>query len=268
MGDTYNNVGATGLIAQSNHYCPVIMGDNIICWRLDGDETGVCGMCIGGTNNRYWTIRCWTTVIGSGVVGPGDQTGRPYIFIWVDVWCTTYIIWRGGTNIIGPTIVGPSVIGPGDQTGRPYIRGGGHYWIAFWQNVKRRGLQCPSSHQNTIWWIRRAFSSQNTDWCRQGCWNNIPEGVGNGWVSFFLFLFPYIPLFITFRFVDSTLLLENETHFFLLPFSKDWTSGRETMVFGRWNYIVWGGKLYCLARETILFRARFVCFSKMKRIVF
>ena len=85
-------------------------------------------MYIGGTNNRYWTIHCWTTIIGSGVVepfiiGPGDQTGRPYIFIWVDVWCTTYIIWRGGTNIIGPTIVGPSVIGPGDQTGRPYIRG-------------------------------------------------------------------------------------------------------------------------------------------------
>ena len=32
MGDTYNNVGATGLVARSNHYCPVIMGDNIICW--------------------------------------------------------------------------------------------------------------------------------------------------------------------------------------------------------------------------------------------
>ena len=26
MGDTYNNVGATGLVARSNHYCPVIMG--------------------------------------------------------------------------------------------------------------------------------------------------------------------------------------------------------------------------------------------------
>jgi len=30
MGDTYNNVGATGLVARSNPYCPVIMGDNII----------------------------------------------------------------------------------------------------------------------------------------------------------------------------------------------------------------------------------------------
>ena len=50
-----------------------------------------------------------------------------------------------------------------------------------------------------------------------------------------LFLFPvsYVPLFITFRFVDTALLLESETHFFLLPFSKDLTSGHETIVFGR-----------------------------------
>ena len=84
----------------------------------------------------------------------------------------------------------------------------------------------------------------------------------------FLFSVSNGSLFITFWFVDSTLLLERETHFFLLPFSKDLTSGHETIVFGRWNYIVWRGKLYCLARETILFRARFVCFSKMKCIVF
>ena len=203
------------------------MGDNIICWQLNGGNWMLATGCLWNvhwwTNHpllggRYWVGRCWT--------------GRP------------------------------------DRS--PLHSWGGHYWIAFWQNVKRRGLQCPSSHQNTVWWIRRAFSSdsQNTDWCRQGCWNNIPEGVGNGWVSFFLFLFPYIPLFITFRFVDSTLLLESETHFFLLPFSKDLTSGRETIVFGRWNYIVWGGKLYCLAHETILFRARFVCFPKIKCIVF
>ena len=38
MGDTYNNVGATGLVARSNPYCPVIMGDNIICWQLGGDN--------------------------------------------------------------------------------------------------------------------------------------------------------------------------------------------------------------------------------------
>ena len=49
----------------------------------------------------------------------------------------------------------------------------------------------------------------------------------------FLFLVSYVPLFITFRFVDSTLLLENETHFFLLSFSKDLTSGHETIVFGK-----------------------------------
>ena len=40
------------------------------------------------------------------------------------------------------------------------------------------------------------------------------------------------PLFITFRFVDSTFLLESETRFFLLSFSKDLTSGHETKVFG------------------------------------
>ena len=93
-----------------------------------------------------------------------------------------------------------------------------------------------------------------------GCW----EGMG----VLFLLPVPNSSLFITIWFVDSILLLESETHFFLLSFSKDLTSGRETIVFGRWNYIVWGGKLYCLARETILFRARFVCFSKMKCIVF
>ena len=70
--------------------------------------------------------------------------------------------------------------------------------ITFWQNVKWRGLQCPSSHQNTIWWIRRVFSSdsQNTDWCRQGYWNNISEGVGNGWVSFFCFQFLMVPFLL------------------------------------------------------------------------
>ena len=40
------------------------------------------------------------------------------------------------------------------------------------------------------------------------------------------------PLSITFRFLDSTFLLESETRFFLLPFSKDLTSGHETKVFG------------------------------------
>ena len=50
-----------------------------------------------------------------------------------------------------------------------------------------------------------------------------------------LFLFPvsYVPLFITFRFVDTALLLENETRCFCVSFSKDLTSGRETIVFGR-----------------------------------
>ena len=39
------------------------------CWRLV-----VYGMCTDEP-----TIRYWAGVIGSDVVGPGDQTGRPYI---------------------------------------------------------------------------------------------------------------------------------------------------------------------------------------------
>ena len=59
---------------------------------------------------------------------------------------------------------------------------------------------------------------------------------GVGWKRMdvrFLFPVSYVPLFITFRFVDSTILLERETHFFLLPLSKDLTSGRETILFSR-----------------------------------
>lgn len=40
---------------------------------------------------------------------------------------------------------------------------------------------------------------------------------------------------VTFRFVDTTLLLESETHYSLPTFSKDLTSGDETIVFGGGN---------------------------------
>ena len=49
----------------------------------------------------------------------------------------------------------------------------------------------------------------------------------------FLFSVPNGSLFITFRFVDTALLLEKETQCFCISFSKDLTSGRETIVFGR-----------------------------------
>ena len=39
--------------------------------------------------------------------------------------------------------------------------------------------------------------------------------------------------FITFQFVDTALLLENETRCFCVSFSKDLTSADETIVFGR-----------------------------------
>ena len=80
MGDTYNNVGATGLVARSNHYCPVIMGTILFV----GDWVVMKRVFVECTLVEH------TTVIGSVVVepfiiGPGDQTGRPYIFIWMDV---------------------------------------------------------------------------------------------------------------------------------------------------------------------------------------
>ena len=75
-----------------------------------------------------------------------------------------------GPSVIGPTVigsgvVGPTVVGPGDQTGRPYIRVVDVLELRFDKMSNEGVLQCPSSHQNTIWWIRRAFSgdSQNTD---------------------------------------------------------------------------------------------------------
>ena len=58
-----------------------------------------------------------------------------------------------------------------------------------------------------------------------GCWERM--GV------LFLFSVPNGSLFITFRFVDTAHLLEKETRCFCVSFSKDLTSGRETIVFGR-----------------------------------
>ena len=58
-----------------------------------------------------------------------------------------------------------------------------------------------------------------------GCWERM--GV------LFLFSVPNGSLFITFRFVDTAHLLEKETRCFCVSISKDLTSGRETIVFGR-----------------------------------
>ena len=85
MGDTYNNVGATGLVARSNHYCPVIMGTILFV----GDWMVINRVCV------ECTLVEQTTVIGPSVIGP---------------------------TVIGSGVVGPTVVGPGDQTGRPYIR--------------------------------------------------------------------------------------------------------------------------------------------------
>ena len=69
MGNLYNNVGATGLIAQSNHYYPVIMGDNIICWRLDGDNEMLLDLALldhSLLDHHYWVGRCWTNRCWTG----------------------------------------------------------------------------------------------------------------------------------------------------------------------------------------------------------
>ena len=85
MGDPYNNVGATGLVARSNHYCPVIMGTILFVgdWVVMKRVFVECALVEQ------------TTVIGPSVIGP---------------------------TVIGSGVVGPTVVGPGDQTGRPYIR--------------------------------------------------------------------------------------------------------------------------------------------------
>ena len=176
----------------------------------------------------------------------------------------TSIIWWDESSIVGP-----SVIGPGDQTGRPYIRGVDIIELRFDKMSNEGGynaLPRTKIRFGGFGGSSRAIRKIQID-ADRGVGTTFRRVLGKDGVLF-LFPVPNGPLFITIRFVDSTLLLESETHFFLLSFSKDLTSGRETIVFGRWNYIVWGGKLYCLARETILFRARFVCFSKMKCIVF
>ena len=148
-----------------------------------------------------------TTVIGSGVVGP---------------------------TVVGPGVVGPTVVGPGDQTGRPYIRvvnvpelrfdkmsNEGGYNALPRTNIRFGGFGGPSRAIRKI----QIDADRGIGTTFGGCWERM--GV------LFLFSVSNGSLFITFRFVDSTLLLESETHFFLLPFSKDLTSGRETIVFGR-----------------------------------
>jgi len=80
-----------------------------------------------------------------------------------------------------------------------------------------------------------AFSgdSQNTDCCCMGNFLSFLSVLLGRKATFVIHTIRVDPLFVTFRFVDSTFLLESETRFFLLPFSKDLTSGHETKVFGR-----------------------------------
>ena len=76
--------------------------------------------------------------------------------------CWTNRYWSG---VIGSGVIGPFIVGPGDQTGRPYIRGVDIPELRF-DKMSNEGVYNVLPHTKiTIWWIRRAFSSdsQNTD---------------------------------------------------------------------------------------------------------
>ena len=142
--------------------------------------------------------------------------------------------------------------------------------LPFWQNVKRSPPQCPSSHQNTVWWIPRPFSgdSQNTYGCRFHPFRFTTNSTAGSVASFFYRTSGLTCPFNTFRFVDTAHLLENETPIFFLSSPDHLTFAGQTILFEKWNYIVWLVKHLCFARETILFEPQNVSISKMKCIVF
>ena len=122
--------------------------------------------------------------------------------------------------------------------------------LPFWQNVKRSPPQCPSSHQNTVWWIRRAFSGdlQNTL-----CYGFDEKGIHIThwhWIG----LHP-----------DTPALLTNAFYYLLICWhgtsSGEWNPVFLRFIFQRFDFrtrnnSVWQVKLYCLTPQTILFGSR------------
>ena len=139
----------------------------------------------------------------------------------------------------------------GERSARPPCRAGG-----IWQNVKRRRWDCPRLHQNTIWWI--SWHSQAIRKIRSQalCLSRLTSSAS--WST----------LYESFRFVDTPPLPVNETCTFCISFSKDLTFADETILFERWNYIVWRVKHKCFADETILFGRQNVKIPKSNCIVF
>ena len=158
--------------------------------KCRGDRTGrsVQSLLNPSLLGQY---NCQSNVGGPGVIGPGDQTGRPYI---------------GCVDVSELRFDKMSNEGSESANPRTKIRFGG------FRGILRRFAKCRLLLYGEFSFLSECVVGEEGDFCYSYSSSS--------------------PLFITFRFVDNTFLLENETRFFLLPFSKDLTSGHETKVFG------------------------------------
>ena len=122
--------------------------------------------------------------------------------------------------------------------------------FSVWHFVQGSPPQCLSSHQNTIWWIRRAFSgdSQNTLWHKFAS-SDIPMEVRRR------------PAVHTDTRFTVTCTLCHHLIFYVRGPSREWNSLFWHFIFQRFDFrarnnSVWGMKLYCLTPQTILFGSR------------
>ena len=138
------------------------------------------------------------------------------------------------TPIAGQSeIDGHAAWGSGDQTGRPYIRDDGVSTVGVRLQVGLRFDKMSNEGSESVVprtkiqsggfrGILRRFAKYTLLLCGKlfFLFAKVASGSAVPCCSSFL----NTPLFITFRFVDTAHLLESETHFFLLPSSKDLTS--------------------------------------------
>jgi len=78
----------------------------------------------------------------------------------------------------------------------------------------------------------------------------------------------FVMLYESFRFIDATHLLESETWDFSLSYPEYWTFTDETILFEKWNNIVWLAKHKCLMSQTIFFGRWNVNILELRCIVF
>ena len=153
------------------------------------------------------------------------------------------------TTVIGPGVIGPFIVGPPllgralldhpllDRATRPVAPT--FVWWTFWNCV----LTKCQTKGSTMSFLAPKYSLVDSEGLlgRFAKYRLMQAGVleqhsGGCWERMgvlFLFSVPNGSLFITFRFVDTAHLLEKETRCFCVSISKDLTSGRETIVFGR-----------------------------------